>query len=465
MIEPQLASIRYNEELEAEVSVVIKKLKDLLDDYVISGSDKEEVVKQELKQIFKTHKEFVSQLQAFEGDISLNDLEELISDSGINLSQIAKSYCIYIMYKNDNNLERLRCGPLICLIKGEIYEEEKDNEVLNELNNAYKKSPKQKDSEELQEEVKESNKKHNEGEAQYFNLQSVPKKESEQKGEPEIEPLNAEVPLDNVNELTDKQDELKPLNEELTEEQIIRITEECFQEISQYMINAGFTIDSRFKDMIRKETINNEEFEIITVEDFFNEIDSMPITKLTEEQKLCLIQVLTMNDNEDFIEVNDLVQVFDNYGVINKKAPRMSSRKVLPRKSEKRVERPKEFEQLDKVSMVLMLALAEYLLKAEISMCDLFDTYIYTRTTGQGEVEVLHPKDFFKVLCEISIKTDESVHENLKDFLALGSDDMLSVEKLKDALTKFATNKDLRAVAHEYYVELISEDNDDESVY
>eukprot|EP00826_Nyctotherus_ovalis_P027436 TRINITY_DN2144_c0_g1_i6.p1 TRINITY_DN2144_c0_g1~~TRINITY_DN2144_c0_g1_i6.p1 ORF type:complete len:332 (+),score=92.46 TRINITY_DN2144_c0_g1_i6:107-1102(+) len=329
------------------------------------------------------------------------------------------------------------------------------------MGNAYKEGIDKNIPEELKAEAEGQN----DEETQYYNSQGITDKHRNSQLQENRESVT-EQKNSPIEKIVEDNFEMEPLHEglELTEEQIIEITGNCFQNIAQYMRRANLTIDSLFKSLFKKEVIENEEFEVITVENFFNIVDSMPIQKLTNDQKQCLIQVLTMNDNEDFIEINDLFQVFENYGITDKtsanKQPKQDkAEETKANASPKRT--LKQFEELDKVSMVLMLALAEYLIKADISMCDLFDSYIYTRAAEEGEV--LHSGDFFKVLCEIGIKTDEDEHENLKSFLVLPSSDSLSVDKLTDALTQFATNKDLRAVAHEYYMEMINEDEEDVS--
>ena len=76
-------------------------------------------------------------------------------------------------------------------------------------------------------------------------------------------------------------------------------------------------------------------------------------------------------------------------------------------------------------------------------------------------------KGFFKVLYEISIKTDDSDHVNLRDFLLLSPDDVkrLSVNKLAKVIKKFMIDNNPRNETKKYYMELIrSQDPNKEEI-
>ena len=73
-----------------------------------------------------------------------------------------------------------------------------------------------------------------------------------------------------------------------------------------------------------------------------------------------------------------------------------------------------DYNKLDQISMVLMLALAEYLVKTSTPMYTLFESVMYK--DKNSDLDLIKAKDFFSVMNNIGIQTEGEQHENLKEF-------------------------------------------------
>ena len=170
-------------------------------------------------------------------------------------------------------------------------------------------------------------------------------------------------------------------------------------------------------------------------------------------ESACLIRVLAINEQEEYIRFNDLAQILEDYGIVEEESEEdqgegKGSGQFL------------NFEMLDNISMVLMLALTEYLIQAKVPLYQLLGNAIYKQgvktKARQKSVDLINSKDFFAVLEQIGVKLEEDEHENLKDFLCLDPKfkDKLYVKKIKKAIEEFAFNEELRSFARKCYAEL-----------
>jgi len=272
----------------------------------------------------------------------------------------------------------------------------------------------------------------------------------------------------------------------IDEEQMILIAQKCFYEIAQKLISKKLTIQDLYKGKIFTKQIEDEKVELLTQTDFINGIQELDIEDMQPLQYACLIQVLAINDEDKHVRVTDLIQILVDYGVEHKEEskqniPEISPEpekptEIIPQKPEEKPEEKEEiedskeelslnFDKLDKVSMVLMLALTEYMIKTKVSVQDLFGKSITFKDIGKGrKVEVLESIEFFKLLAKIGINIEEKEHQNLKTFLCYDNKDLekFSTEKLMAAIEEFGTNEELREFAHKCYEELVNEDFTDE---
>lgn len=238
----------------------------------------------------------------------------------------------------------------------------------------------------------------------------------------------------------------------MNEDQMIEVAQRCFYTIAEQMAQKKLSVFSLYEDVIFKKKIDGEEVELISPLDFLNGLRKLGIDDLQTLDYTCLIKVLAINETEKHIRVSDLVQILEDYGITERNSVEDQLIDEL------------KFEDLDKVSMVLMLALTEYLVKAKAPLYDLFGAAIYKQEvqidSKQLQVDLVNSSDFFAVLRSIGINTEEKEHENLKAFLCLDTSvmDKLMVKKIKRAIEEFAVNEELRAFAQKCYQELVDED-------
>lgn len=310
----------------------------------------------------------------------------------------------------------------------------------------------------------------------------------------------------------------------IDEDQMILIAQKCFFEIAEKLKKRKQTVHSLYKGKLIRTHIDKEDVELLTQLDFINGLQELELEDMQPLQYACLIQVLAINDEEKHIRVSDLVQILEDYGVkdaagisgpepveeikgktqeketektpveakleaeaesepeqtpapheakteelpVEKPSPELEPEeeaKAQPAEVKEETGELLNFADLDKVSMVLMLALAEYMIKSQTTLQDLFSKAVYNQTgekDSKTETELLDSKDFFAVLAKIGINIEEREHQNLKKFLCHDSrePDRFSVDKLAAAIEEFGSNDELREVAHKCYEELVSEDLD-----
>lgn len=237
-------------------------------------------------------------------------------------------------------------------------------------------------------------------------------------------------------------------NANLSEDQMIEIAQKCFGQIAEKMADKGLTLEVLFKDQIFTQEGEEEKIYLVSQEDFKEGLKKLGIEDLHNVEYSSLFKILSANDEEKNIRINELAQILEECGI--------GDGEQL------------NFDELDKISMVIMLALSEYVIKSNTKLEDLFAEKIEEQTIEEeGEKATLHfvsNKDFFAVLKEIGIEIDESENDNLKNFLCLDSEKKkISLEKLKASLEEFVNNEELREKAHKYYQELNEGEGDEEN--
>lgn len=237
----------------------------------------------------------------------------------------------------------------------------------------------------------------------------------------------------------------------LNDDEMIEVAQGSFYKIACLLAKAKTTIPKLYENVIVKKVIEGEEQDVITSEDFINGIKSLGKEEFQSIEYVCLIKVLAISEEDKIIRVADLLQIISDYKMTGEEA---GSEKPKTKGNERNL---LNFEILDEVSMILMLALAEFILKEQIPLLDLFESVVFKKTikknSRQKEVELIKSSDFFEVLSQVGIKTEENEHENLKQFLCLNSkeNDLIWVKKLTLAVQEFSFNEELREIAHKCY--------------
>lgn len=502
LIEPTgTPSVEFNEMAEERLFVVIERFLLLLGEYEILTEEKVEQIRQEIckamgPQAISIESEF-KDMEKTQGEITFDCFEDAIASLGIGITAAEASYCIYIMTRETNDIDKLKYKHLLDLIKTADAEDQDYKPDFDQ--NVNKQSVKGVES--IKQSAQSSTKNKPDEYNENFEQDNEPQPAEKQIEEPvESEPVHEENKSDRQNELvkSESQKNAKSQSEyvDLTEDQMIEIAQSCFQAIAEGMHTKGQTLRGMFGSKITKVRIENEDTEVLATDDFLNGITNLGIEGLEAVEQACLVKVLSVNDEEKLIKVTDLVQILEDYG-IKENANIADTEKPLENQNEDQYEnennnlsppqqdevkndseknpsekqespesdRPPmnlDYTQLDKVSMVLMLALTEYLIKAKVPLYNIFGNYISTirikdENENDRECEIVNAEDFFKVIFEIGIKTEDTEHENLQNFLALEEENKskISVDKLKEAIEKFATDDKIRSEAHQCYMELI----------
>ena len=280
------------------------------------------------------------------------------------------------------------------------------------------------------------------------------------------------IEADNVDEiakndeLTEKKEEksLKPksnsliLNQDVAnmdEEEMLNLAQKCFISIANKLKEKNLYFYKFFNKKVKPIDSEGETFDIISPSDFIQGLKELKVDSFSENELKCIIKVLAMDESEKYLKVQDIVQILEDYGIKD------------PVDEEKRKANSiydVNFDNVDKVTLVLLLALTEYLIKAKVPLYSLMQSKINVikdKSNGK-EVEIIKTKDFYNILNEIGINIDDSEHDNLNSFLALNSSDIstLSMIKLKKAIEEIATNEELNSLARNCYAELVGEEDD-----
>ena len=172
-------------------------------------------------------------------------------------------------------------------------------------------------------------------------------------------------------------------------------------------------------------------------------MEKLGLNKFDPMEEKCMIKVLAIDDEEKNFRIGDLAQILEDYIKQDNDTEEM------------------KLEDLDKVSMVLLLALAEFISNENITLSKLFGSNIYKQPVqideNEYQLDIINSDKFFEVLNNIGIETNETEHENLKLFLAIDPSyiDKFSLDKLKSTIEEFTKNEEIRGKAKEYYKELI----------
>ena len=138
-----------------------------------------------------------------------------------------------------------------------------------------------------------------------------------------------------------------------------------------------------------------------------------------------------LTENEDLIKVEGLAQIMKEI-------------------SEEEI----DIKKLDKISLVLLYGLAEYLVNSKVSLEKALKKYIYPQNVEvdgtEFIVDIIDSEDFFNVLKKLGIM-EEKEYKELKEFLCIAPEyeDKLVINKLKKAIEEVTNNQELRDMIHQ----------------
>jgi len=402
IIEPiKNKQIDYDEFMEETFSVVNKDLLYLVGEYTLDCiNNPGSIQKSLLEKICEKYEGLSGSFQESadsNGHFSLQKLEKICKDLELGLSNYEMDYILLIMYKSSKDIGKLNGEKLLGHLEGLIKKLMPQEDLANF---DHSKGKEGKLSEEYKERGLSSPKEH---------------------------------------ELSD---------DNLIEEQILGIMQKCLGNIAEAMANKGVTVKDLFKDKIYTKNIDGKKTELITHEDFMKGLKNIGINELSKDEEKYLKKMLSVNDDETEFRVNELIQIIEEYA---------SARDMDEMKEATTAD-------LDKMSTVLLLALYEYITNDNTSIYDIFGKAIHKQPVqideDELEIEIINSADFFEIINTIGIETEESQHDNLKEFLCIDPEylDKFSIERLRMILDEFNKNESFREQAKKYYQELIEDD-------
>lgn len=392
-------AIQPNEEIPK--SEVFKNIRKLIGSYSVNQKEGRKLL---LTNLGEKLGPFITALQENADsydNLSFAALNKVYDELEVKLSKEEEDYVLATMFAREKDLRKLKCDDLM-----------KDlSESLD-------------DSAEV-----DLNPEHNES-GVHSNAENDSPKERES--------MNGEV----------KEESAGKPGEEISESRMLSTLQKVFSEIASKIAAQGTTLLSLFADQIHKKTVGTEDIEFVSYADFMRAMERIGVGKLSALEERCLEKALAVEGEERSFQVGELAQILEEY--------------VATDRNEAEA-RDFDVDELDKVSMVLLLALAEYLSNDGVQLTELLKDHIYKQPVqfedNEFELEIVDSKDFFEVLYKIGIETNETEHDNLKAFFAIDENytDKFSLDKLKSVVKEFTSNEKLRLRAKECYKELIEE--------
>ena len=265
----------------------------------------------------------------------------------------------------------------------------------------------------------------------------------------DLNKMKCKVFVDHLQELLEKfseQFEDYTPDQNITEEQAIGIVQSCICEIAEQIAIKKIPLDSIFKQGIYKKVIDGQQLDLISPENFFKAVERLGVRQFQPIEKGLMSQMLGASETEEGIQVFGFIQTLNDY-IMNGGPPDMNGEEF-------------NWENLNKVTMVIFLSLANYIEKKKANIESIFSEVIYKEQINDDgnivEVELIDSNNFFEIMAHIGIETREEDQAIMEDLLCLSPNDpdKLLVERLKLLLNDLMTNENVREIADEYYQEL-----------
>ena len=239
-----------------------------------------------------------------------------------------------------------------------------------------------------------------------------------------------------------EKNEINPSKEEDSEEEkLLQMAKEIFDLISKIFIDKQINVYKYFEKDITK----NEGIEVIETNKFLEGLKNSGLKELSEQEIICIIKVLAADEEAKYIKISDFEQILSDYKLNDSKSNELQGL---------------DFNELDNVSLVILLALTEYLLQGKIHLYNLFEGFIKEIKDEEGNsYEVISSLDFFKILEKIGIKMEEKEYQNLRDFLSISTEnnEFLAISSIKLSIEELASNTELNEKARKFYEEIQGE--------
>ena len=460
--------VKYNELIEKNFYEAMEKIEAMIEDYSIWDKNNEEEIRESLTKKLAGKKKIVSELIKNE---YLKTIEQIINGIGIKVTNKELDYLRSIVNKNSFKIALQHLVDLSDTM--ENFADLKNN------NSTDKKSK----GDEMFDDKSYSNKKYDDlkfSDNKYGDQDSNDKKQNlgfkkdKEKSSSEKKSNISEVSIENKlasgsKEMNSEKKEIisekknmtsgkfKEDDIEFDEEKLIEMAQSLFVKIAKKILAKGISLPDIYGPKLTREICNGEEVTILPSEDFIQGLEQIGLENLKPIEYSCLIKVLALNDEEQYIKFDYLIEILSEYGIDLKAEPKNAP------------ESPLNLNGLDNISIIIMLAISEYVNKTRLSLQKIFGEKIYTQEIqtelGNETVEILNSDDFFDLLEEIGVGMEDKHHENLQNFLCIDTEykDKFMVAKIERIIGEFNTNEKLKQRALECYNEMANEMGEEEN--
>jgi len=277
-------------------------------------------------------------------------------------------------------------------------------------------------------------------------------KESEKVDESQEQSYKQDLP-DQVESQQQPNGEGDDLDEEIDDEQMISIAENCLIRIAEELLNKNITVRNLFQGEIIEEEIEGEKIELLFPTSFLDGIQKLGITDFSDLENACLMNVLAKPQLENTILLDELIDIMENLGIPenegdspqaqqdteNNESPEAAQNDDKPKK--------KGFDVtgLSEDALTLLLNFLMYLEQESMTTSNFFESVKYEQQVKtkkkQSTVDIVPADDFFRLLEETNeiladVDLTDGVKLELQELLWLEANykDLLFLKKIDKAL-------------------------------
>lgn len=226
------------------------------------------------------------------------------------------------------------------------------------------------------------------------------------------------------------------LDQEIDDEEMINIAENCLIKIAEELLNKNITVRQLYKDDIIDEEIEGEKIELLLPVSFLEGLKRLDINDFSELEIACLMNVLAKPQLENTILLDELIDIMENLGIPDDdmsgtaSPPQNKQTNETPdAPSQQQNEKKKkglDVSGLSEDAKTLLLNFLVYLEQESITPANFFQDVKYEQMVKtkkkQSAVDIVNAEDFFKLMednYEISgdVNLTDSVKNELQSLL------------------------------------------------
>lgn len=301
----------------------------------------------------------------------------------------------------------------------------------------------------------------------YGNDFDEPKEEKDEEESQEIQPLS-KAPLETEpQQMTGEEGEGEgegDLDEEIDDEQMISIAENCLIRIAEELLDKKLTIRQLFKGDIIEEEIEGEKIELLFPTSFLDGIQRLGITEFSDLENAWLMNVLAKPQLENTILLDELIDIMENLGIPEGELSPQTNKaadafKANPEPAQQQNKQQKKkglnLEDLSDDAKTLLLNFVIYLEQESMTAANFFESVKYEQMVKtkkkQSSVDIVPAEDFFRLIEDTyeivaDVNLTEDVKGELQDLLWLEANykDLLFLKKIEKALKEIKNAADFQ---------------------